>query len=246
MKRPVKVLDHRTGDKAAQFGGEDFLHFARLVTIGELSACFGHEVTNPLMLIRGHLRFMNESLPPDHPLRINLEVIDRASRRIDEMARNILDFSRKRANRIEPCDITELVSDALRFVEPYVRTQFIEVQVHHDPALPPLRLDRWQMVQALVNLLQNAAYAMTKLDRRVLSVAACVEHEKVRIAISDTGPGIPPASLSKIFDPFFTTKGEQGTGLGLYITKQVIENHRGTIAVQTGHAGTTFVISLPI
>jgi signal transduction histidine kinase len=245
MKRTVKALDQRASGKV-QFGDDDLLHFARLVTIGELSACFGHEVTNPLMLIRGHLRFMDESLPADHPLRINLEVIDRASRRIDEMARNMLDFSKKRANRIEPCDIAELVSDSVRFLEPYVRTQFIEVQTRLEAPLPRLRLDRWQMVQAVVNLLQNAAYAMTKLDRRLLSVAARLEHEKVMIAISDTGPGIPSGSLSKIFDPFFTTKGEQGTGLGLYITKQVIEQHHGAIAVETGHRGTTFVISLPI
>jgi two-component system, NtrC family, sensor kinase len=245
MKRTVKVLDLPAGGKV-QFDNDDLLHFARLVTIGELSACFGHEVTNPLMLIRGHLRFIEESLPPDHPLRSNLEVINRASRRIDEMAKNMLDFSKKRANRIEPCDITELVSDSLRFLEPYVRTQFIEVQTQLDPGLPRLRLDRWQMVQAIVNLLQNAAYAMTKLDCRVLSIAARVENERMLIAISDTVPGIPSGSIAKIFDPFFTTKGEHGTGLGLYITKQVIERHGGTIAVQTGHRGTTFVISLPV
>ena len=75
------------------FSADELLHFSRLITIGELSASFAHEVTNPLMLIRGHLRFVEESLTEDHPLRINFEVIDRASRRIEEMAKRMSSLS---------------------------------------------------------------------------------------------------------------------------------------------------------
>src|SRR6266576_3902612 len=98
---------------------EELLPLSRLITMGELSACFAHEVTNPLMLIRGHVRFVEESLPADHPLRLNFEVIERASRRIEEMAKRMLDFSKKRTLRTEACEIEELISDALRFVQPY-------------------------------------------------------------------------------------------------------------------------------
>src|ERR1051325_8410294 len=118
------------------FSPEELMHFSRLITIGELSACFAHEVTNPLMLIRGHLRFVEESLAADHPLRINFEVIDRASRRIEEMAKRMLDFSKKRTRRTEPCDIAEIISDALRFVQPYVRSRFVDVQVQLEPQVP--------------------------------------------------------------------------------------------------------------
>src|SRR5213080_287900 len=107
------------GSTRTTFTPEELQHFSRLITIGELSACFAHDVTNPLMLIRGHVRFAQESLPADHPLRVNLEVIDRASRRIEEMAKCMLDFSKKRPPRTEPCDIAELISDALRFIQPY-------------------------------------------------------------------------------------------------------------------------------
>jgi signal transduction histidine kinase len=234
------------GETRTNFSTDELLHFSRLITIGELSACFAHEVTNPLMLIRGHLRFVEESLAAENPLRINFEVIDRASRRIEEMAKRMLDFSKKRTRRTERCDTAEIISDALRFVQPYMRSNFIDAKVHLEPELPLLDLDRWQMVQAMVNLMQNAADAMAGLDRRVLSITALVEGGQMRISVSDTGTGIPSGNVSKVFDPFYTTKGERGTGLGLYITKQVIEEHNGTINVQTGDHGTTFVISLPL
>src|SRR5438132_9217452 len=221
------------GATRTNFSPDELLHFSRLITIGELSACFAHEVTNPLMLIRGHLQFVEESLPANHPLRINFEVIERSSRRIEEMAKRMLDFSRKRTRRTEPCDVAELISDALRFVQPYVRSHFIDVKVHLEPELPLIDMDRWQMVQAIVNLLQNAADAMADLDRRVISITGRVEDTQMRIVISDTGTGIASGNVTRIFDPFFTTKGERGTGLGLYITKQVIEEHNGTINVQT-------------
>jgi signal transduction histidine kinase len=235
-----------TGTTRDQFSTEELMHFSRLITIGELSSCFAHEVTNPLMLIRGHLQFLESSITEDHPLRMNFEVIDRASKRIEEMAKRMLDFSRKRVPRTEKSDLAEVISDAVRFIQPYFRSQYIDVRVHLEPDLPLVSLDKWQMVQAVVNLLQNAADAMADQTKRVLSVTARVEGTYMRIAISDTGSGIAPANVPHIFEPFFTTKGERGTGLGLYITRQVINDHGGTIDVHTGDRGTTFVISLPL
>ncbi len=225
---------------------EDLLHLSRLITIGELSACFAHEVTNPLMLIRGHLRFIDETLSSDHPLRTNFDVIDRASRRVEEMAKRMLDFSRKRTALLERCDLTELISDALRFMQPYFHGQYIDVDIKLEADLPMIQVDRWHVIQVLVNLLQNAAEAMAQSHRRVLTIGAKTEGSELRLSVADTGGGISPDDLPHIFDPFFTTKGENGTGLGLYISKRVMEDHSGSISVQTGPRGTTFVISLPL
>ena len=163
----TNAVAEESGSTRTSFRSDELFHFSRLVTIGELSACFAHDVTNPLMLIRSHVRFVEESLPVDHPLRINFEAIERASRRIEEMAKRMLDFSRKRARCTESCEVGELISDALRIVQPYLRTQFIEVKLHLDAHLPRIDLDRWQIVQAVVNLLQNAAHSMAKADKRV-------------------------------------------------------------------------------
>jgi len=237
---------HEPGSSRTSFSREELLHLSRLITMGELSACFAHEVTNPLMLVRSHVRFVGENLPADHPLRINFEVIERASRRIEETARRMLDFSRKRTRCTESCEVAELISDSLRLVQPYLRTQYIDVRADLDPRLPLIDLDRWQMVQAVVNLLQNAADSMAGADKRVLSITAQIEGDSVRIAISDTGTGIASGNVKQIFEPFFTTKGDRGTGLGLFITKQIVDEHHGSITVETGSRGTTFVISLPL
>jgi signal transduction histidine kinase len=234
------------GVTRTSFSPDQLLHFSRLITIGELTACFAHEVTNPLMLIRGHVRLIEEKLPADDLLRNSFDVIEQSSRRIEELARRMLDFSRQRTRRTEPCDIAELISDSLRFVQPYLRANDVDAKVHLEPQLPVIDLDRAQMVQALVNLLQNAVDSMAEVEKRILSITARVEGGVMRTAISDTGAAIESSNVSRIFQPFFTTKGERGTGLGLFITKQVIEDHHGSIAVETGSRGTTFVISLPL
>ena len=225
---------------------DELFHVSRLVTVGELSACFAHEVFNPLMMIRGHLRFVEEIMAETDPLRSHFEVIDRASRRIEDMARRMLDFSRKRAPQLEFCNIHDLIQDAVRFVNPYLQSHTVDIQVEVEPALKEIPIDRWNIVQAFVNLLQNAADAMATSDRRILSISAKGEGGVIRIAIADTGTGIPASDTNRIFSPFFTTKGERGTGLGLYIARRVVEEHRGTITVQTSDKGTTFTVSLPL
>jgi signal transduction histidine kinase len=239
------VVDETSGRRRL-FSDEQLLHFSRLVTIGELSACIAHDVNNRLTLVRGHLDLFDEALPDDHPLRMNFEVIDRATRRIEEMASRMLEFSKKRPRCTSRCEVEDLVWEALRLVQPYTRSNGVDVQVHLDEQLPTLEVDRGEVVQAVVNLVQNAIDAMAKADRRVLSITGTVDDNQIRVVISDTGVGIQPDHISKIFEPFFTTKGEPGTGLGLYITNQVIEEHHGSIQVESSTRGTSFVISLPL
>ena len=234
------------GISESLLSSQDLLHVARLVTIGELASCFAHEVFNPLMLIRGHMRFVDEGLAADHPLRVNVDVIDRASRRIEDMARRMLDFSRKRATRSESYDVAEMLADALRFVQPFMRDQDVETKVTITPGIPRIEADRPQILQAFVNLLQNAVESMLTCETRHIAISVTQEDDDIRIALTDVGTGIEAADLPRIFTPFFSTKGERGTGLGLYITRKVIEEHRGRIFVQTSPCGTTFVVALPI
>jgi len=225
---------------------DSLFHMSRLVMLGELMACFAHDLTSPLMLIRGHLRLIGENVPANHPIRIDFDVIDRASRRIEDMTKSILDFSRKRTVQAEDCEPKALIDEALRFVQPYLQMRRIEVQVNAPAPLPRIKVDRWSLVQALVNLFQNAADAMSDSQRRVLTITLHHAMNFLRITVSDTGHGIEPGDLRHVFNPFFTTKGERGTGLGLYITRRVIEEHRGTITVEPADRGATFLISLPV
>jgi len=198
------------------------------------------------MLIRGHLRFIEETLEADHSLRISLEVIERASRRIEDMARRILDFSKKRSTHLESYDAAELVADSLRFVQPYFKDQSTEVRTLISQGLPRIRVDRWQFIQALVNVLQNGADSMSHTEPRTLTLAVNRIDNDILISVADSGQGIPIEDLHYIFTPFFTTKNEKSNGLGLFIARRIIEEHRGTITVQSGSGGTTFTISLPL
>src|SRR4029077_10926951 len=149
LKGAGQEVENYERDGSVSVKAEELFHFSRLITMGQLSACFAHEVSNPLTLIRGHLRFIDESLSPDHPLRANLEVIDRASRRIEQMAKNTLDFSKNKTRLPARCDVGELLAEALRFIEPYTRTNFIDVRLQINPKLPCITVDRWQLVQAI-------------------------------------------------------------------------------------------------
>jgi two-component system NtrC family sensor kinase len=134
----------------------------------------------------------------------------------------------------------------MRFLQPQFRINFIDVQLRIQPQLPVIVVDRWHVVQAIVNLLQNAADAMAETEPRILTIEAGVEDCQLQISVSDTGVGIPTENLSRVFDPFFTTKGDQGTGLGLFIAKHVIEEHGGTLRVRATDEGSSFTFSLPL
>ena len=229
-----------------RFGAEELVHFSRLMTAGELSACFAHDVVNPLTLIRTQVRLLQDALPADHQLRMNCNAIDGASRQIQEMTRRLAELADKTSHSFEPCEASELISDAMRFVQPFLRSPFIAVQVQVGTGLPVITVNRWQVVHAIVNVFRNSVDAMVNSHHRLLSVNASVLREHMRIVISDTGCGIPSRNLPKVFDPLFTTKGHDSSGLGLYITKLVIEEHRGSIEIHSINGGTTVMISLPL
>jgi len=252
MDALAKKLDTRRGMQESYLSpgilpsSEDLLHVARLVTIGEMAACFAHEVMNPLTSIRGNLSIANYELPDDHPAHLYLEAIGRAERRIEELANRMLNFSKKRNAVAQSHDVAEIVADAMRFMQPYFHEQEANIRTRIPSGLPRIEADRWQIVQALVNLLQNAAEAMLASKERMLTVSVTQDDNDIRISIADTGRGIADDDLPRIFAPFFTTKGETGTGLGLYITRRIVEEHRGSISIETSSSGTTFTVSLPL
>jgi two-component system, NtrC family, sensor kinase len=225
-------------------------HISRLVTIGELALCFSHEVKSPLSVLLGSAYMMGQSLAKDDPVRIQLDDIMRSAMRMKGMTESILDFGRKRKTAKERCAIKDLVEDARSFVDPYFEEFHkppIEVRVNVSSRCPSIAVDRWQMIHVLVNLLNNAAYAMAQSRTRLIEISAQRrDRNTVSISVSDTGGGIAPEVADRVFGPFFTTKGEHGNGLGLYIVRQTVERHGGTITLQAGEAGTVFTICLPI
>ena len=225
---------------------DELFRVARLVTMGEVSACFSHEVMNPLASLKGYIRLMEQLVPEDHPIRSQLTGLRQNAERIEDLARAMLHFGRDRVRKLEGCRPSDLVLEAMEFAQPHLQYAHVHANVILEPHCPEVVVERSQIVHALVNLLQNAVDSMANLVDRRLTVAAGYADGFVIISITDTGHGIRPEDIPRVFTPFFTTKGEKGSGLGLYITRRVVEEHSGAIALQTGERGTVFRIGLPV
>jgi len=228
---------------------EGLRHISRLVTIGELALCFSHEVRNHLTSVIGHAYMGEQALPQGDPVRSHLESVTRNSLRMKGMIGAMLDFGRKREKTDERCAPEELIREAVRIVTPYFqdyRHPEIVVRIDVECGCPKVAVARWEMIHALVNLLTNAADAMSRSRQRLLTISAQPENSgTVRFTVSDTGSGIDPEDAGRVFAPFFTTKGERGNGLGLFIVRSTVEHHGGSITLQTGSGGTAFTICLP-
>jgi signal transduction histidine kinase len=149
---------------------------------------------------------------------------------------------------MRPHDINRAISRTLFLLENQTLFQNIEIRKELTPSLPTVRADIQQLNHLLMNIILNAAQAMDGRGTLVVKTLPVPDRERVRILISDTGPGIPESTLPHIFEPFFTTKEEgEGTGLGLSLVYGIIENHGGTIrAGSKPGEGATFTIELPL
>jgi len=224
----------------------------RLRSLETIAGGFAHEIRNPLTSIKTFVQ-----LAPGR--RGDAEFIDRFSAvviedvyRIERLIHEILDYARYREPKFVLEDLNDIVSSCLYFIEVKAHSKLITIEKHMAANLPSTMLDRQQIKQVLLNLLLNGMDAMNdrggqlSVTTRLLNKA---DGTWMQIAIGDTGVGISPSNLEHIFDPFYTTKHEsierEGTGLGLTIVHQIIQEHHGYIEVEsTVGAGTTFYINL--
>lgn len=218
----------------------------RLAAIGELSAAVAHGIRNPVAGIKAAAQFATLDLSAEHPLRESLADIIGEADKLESRIRTLLDFAKPFEPHPDRCRVAEVVSSALASLRPQIGAQSIAVVTDLEPGLPDAELDYAQIEQVLLALLSNAVEAMPSGGR--LTIAACSSNggQRVRIDVSDTGPGIPPEQVSRVFKLFFTTKSS-GTGFGLAVAKKIVERHGGTIEVRsTVGAGAHFTIELPV
>jgi len=219
----------------------------RLASLGQLAAGVAHEINNPLGGIMALTGLSLEDLKEDDPCRENLEEVLRQAQRCRDIVKGLLDFSRQSKVNTEPVDVNRVLSDTLSLLGRQAMFFNIEVVKDLDPDLPPVMADRSQLQQVFVNILVNAAHAMSERGT-VNVVTRAAGPTFLEIEFSDTGCGIPPAKIDQIFDPFFTTKdADQGTGLGLSIAYGIVASHGGTISVASeAGRGSTFTVRLPL
>jgi signal transduction histidine kinase len=223
---------------------------AKLAAVGEMAAGVAHELNNPLTTVVGFTELALEDLPVDSPLRTDLDMVLKESRRARSVVRRLLDFARQSETSRVKADVNEIVDDVMLLTKHLMHTNNVRPEVRLGSNLPWALVDRNQIKQVVINLVNNALYAMPEGGRLVVetSLASRYNRQWVALIVRDTGVGIPPENLERIFEPFFTTRADRGgTGLGLSVTYGIVTDHGGMIEVESQvNAGSSFTVWLPL
>jgi signal transduction histidine kinase len=225
----------------------------RLATVGTLCGAIGHELGSILSAFKCSLAAVRERrLAGAPPLDEDVETLERVEAQLEAHARSLLGFGRPR-NRTPACDIGRAVCDALELLRAGGMLRRTRCELHLPPSTVTVAADQSEIGQVVMNLIKNASEATEEAARRDhRSPQVCVTLEAgdrdTTLSIRDNGSGINSDDLPFVFEPYFTTKPEdQGTGLGLYIVKQIVERAGGRVTVESEPGvGTTFYVTLPM
>jgi two-component system, NtrC family, sensor kinase len=231
----------------------------KMAALGLLVAGVAHEINTPMGAIHSNNDIMTRAVgkvrkllepAPDKEVRRLLDILGEicrnneiATERIMNIVRSLKNFARLDEAERKKVNIHEGIESTLSLLRHQLKNRIRIVKCFGD--IPEIECYPNELNQVFMNILVNAAQAIK--HRGEITVKTWREGDRVKIAISDTGVGIPPENLSKVFDPGFTTKGVGlGTGLGLSICYKIIQDHRGTIEAESSKQGTTFTISIPL
>jgi two-component system, NtrC family, sensor histidine kinase HydH len=214
----------------------------RLRALGQLSAGVAHEIRNPLAGIATTAEVLGEKLSGDEDKVRYIRAMLDEIQRLDRIVKNLLAFARPPKPQVARCAVADVVARVVSLSSDEAAARGVQVSAAvGDDAV--CLADASQLTQVLLNLALNAVQACARGDR--VAVSSRREPEWVAIEVADTGVGVPEDVRKTLFDPFVTTK-TQGTGLGLAICRQIVEDHRGTIACDFLDKGTRFVVRLPL
>ena len=252
----ARTLEERVDEKTRELrrAHEQMIRVEKMVAIGKMAAVVAHEVNNPLAGILTYAKlikkwvmrgFVDEAQKQEAGE--CLDLIASESRRCGDLVKNLLTFSRTSPMNLEKNQVNEIISRCVRLIEHKAGLSGIQLQVDADPALPVIYCDAAQIEQVLLALTMNALDAMPKGGNLWIS-SRSLPGEEIELQVRDDGVGIPPDLLPKLFEPFLTTKEVgKGVGLGLAISKGIVERHGGRIELESHLGiGTTFRVILPV
>lgn len=220
----------------------------KLAALGQLVAGAAHELNNPLAVVLGTTQLLLRE-PMAVAFRDDVRNIEAAAQRANHIIKQMLTFAREHEDVRAPVELPLLVERVLQGKGPMLQQHAVEVSLQFESTLPRVWGDAYQLEQVLDNLLHNAMQALTesRQSARRIVVAISAADTKVRLSVTDNGPGIAAHVLPRIFDPFFTTKEVgSGTGLGLSLVFGIVDKHGGSIwAESVPGQGATFVVELP-
>ena len=229
---------------------EHRLRSERLAGVGQTVASLSHSIKNILQGMRGGADVVELGLRKQNLGVVNSgwEIVSRNLERIYELTMNMLAYSKQRKPEIEMSNLVALLEEVVALVSKQYENKKVALISDFEPGMPPVPIDGGAIHQAVLNLLSNALDAVEPETGAVtLRCAFQPDEDRVVLAVSDNGEGMSSSVQRNMFEPFHSTKGLRGTGLGLVVTKKVVDEHGGKIKVESKRdQGTTFTIHLPV
>jgi signal transduction histidine kinase len=224
------------------------MHSEKMALVGKLATEVAHSIRSPMTSINMRLFSLQRNLDLTDNQKEDFEVVAEEMRRLDNIVRNFLEFSRPPKLNKKRVNISWIIDMTLELLEYRLKRHDVEIIRQQAETLPPVAADTELMKEVFVNLIVNACEAMGDGGRIFIEesqVAGDQYGRAVRVSIRDTGPGIPDEARQKILEPFHTTK-IQGTGLGLFITGRIIREHGGRLSIHSAEGqGANFIVTLP-
>jgi two-component system NtrC family sensor kinase len=245
----TRTLEDKIRDKTEELeeAQDQLVRSEKLTSLGKMAAGIAHEINNPLtsILINSHL--IEEKLKENDESRENLELIIDETSRCATIVRGLLQFSRQTPPQKELADMGEVIERTLFLLRSQTLVHNVQVNKDFQPDLPQLMIDVNKIGQLFTNIILNALDAIDTGGQLTIQTRLSSDNRFVEIRFTDTGCGIPSENIRVIFDPFFTTKGTKGTGLGLSVSYGIVEQHNGSISVESEVGkGSTFTVRLPL
>ncbi|MBT1445030.1 sensor histidine kinase [Shewanella sp. JM162201] len=226
---------------------DELIQAAKLTVVGTLSASINHELNQPLAAIRSYTQNTQTLLERDMTdrARANLGIILELTDRLADIVAQFKSFTRKSHGKDSAVDLSECLTQALTIVQPELDKQRVSLKVAQHGHLPSLWCDGTRLQQVLVNLISNAVNAMSQSKGKQLNISL-IDGDPLIIRIQDSGPGVRESLMEKIFEPYYTTSERQGLGLGLSISRKIVESMQGQIRLaNAAEGGAIFDICLP-
>lgn len=247
------VSDRKKAEEQTRQHQIELAHVARLNTMGEMASGIAHEINQPLTAIATNahacIRLLDSGQDQSEKVSDIIETISNQAERAGEIIRQLRRFVRKEEPILQPVDLNAIIEESMLLVAPEARKSKVTIELNLDQTLDKIPLQTIQIQQVILNLAYNAIEAMSEVSNsgRVLTIAtAMAGNNAVTVTVADTGPGINDEIQDELFNPFITTKSS-GMGLGLSISKGIIDMHNGTMFLNSNSGqGATFRFTLPL
>jgi two-component system, LuxR family, sensor kinase FixL len=243
------LTERQATEKRLQDIQAELLHVSRLSAMGQMASALAHELNQPLTAILNYVRAARRLLETEGGASPKtLEAMDKAvaqTTRAGQIIRRLRDFVEKGQSQRTPDNLNKTIEEAAALALVGAKEADVRVTLDLSPSVPEVLIDRIQIQQVLLNLIRNSIEAMALTERRELVIRSAPADGMAEVAVSDSGPGLAEPVAAQLFQPFITTK-PQGMGLGLSISRSIVDAHGGRISAETNEAGgVTFRFTVP-